>query len=188
MKERLTASEVNQAITSGTKVCLLDVRTPAEYESAHVDGSVLMPLDQLDTKAAAAAAEGAGLRVVLCQGGIRAAKALAQLQAAGTDGWTVLDGGVNAWKAEGLPLVHGKFTLPLERQVFIIAGFMALVGVVLGFALHPGFFVLSGFVGFGLMVAGFTGFCPMGLLLARMPWNQRGGSCCAGSGGCCGSK
>ncbi len=184
----MTASEVNQAITGGTKVCFLDVRTPAEYESAHLDGAVLMPLDQLDPQAAGAAAEGAGLRVVVCQGGIRAAKALAQLRAAGADGWTVLDGGVNAWKAEGLPLVCGKFTLPLERQVFIIAGFMALIGVVLGFAVHQGFFVLSGFVGFGLMVAGITGFCPMGLLLARMPWNQRGGSRCAASGGCCGTN
>jgi hypothetical protein len=38
---------------------------------------------------------------------------------------------------------------------------------------HPGFFALAGFVGTGLIFAGLTDFCGMGLLLARMPWNNR---------------
>jgi hypothetical protein len=35
------------------------------------------------------------------------------------------------------------------------------------------FIWLSGFVGAGLIFAGVTDFCGMGLLLARMPWNKR---------------
>ena len=51
----------------------------------------------------------------------------------------------------------------------------ALVGSVLGFLVHPYFIGLSVFVGGGLVFAGLTDTCGMGMLLARMPWNQTGG-------------
>lgn len=176
----MTANELNGALATGGKVCLLDVRSPAEYESAHLDGAVLMPIDKLDCAAAAAVAGDAGMKVLVCQSGMRANKAAGQLAAAGQTGWVVLDGGVNAWDRAGLPLVRGQFTLPLERQVFIVAGFMVALGTLLGWQVHPGFYGLSAFVGCGLMMAGITGFCPMGILLGRMPWNQRGGTCSTG--------
>lgn len=180
----ITASEVKQAMDAGTRVSLIDVRTPAEFESAHIDGSVLMPLDQVDCAAVKAAAEGAALRVLVCHSGIRAEKAAAKLAAGGDTGFMVLDGGVGAWGRAGMPLIRGKFVLPLERQVMTTAGFLVLLGVTLGWQVHPGYFGLSAFVGVGLTVAGLTGFCPMAILLAKMPWNQRGASCCGG-GGCC---
>lgn len=179
----ITASEVKKHQEAGTKVVLIDVRTPAEYESAHLEGSVLMPLDQVNCAAVQAAAEGAALRVLVCQSGIRAGQAAAKLTAGGDSGFVVLEGGVGAWDKAGLPLIRGAFTLPLERQVFIAAGLLVLIGVGLGFQVHPGYFGLSGFVGVGMLVAGLTGYCPMAMLIARMPWNQRGGSCCGG--GCC---
>src|SRR5690606_41042262 len=40
-------------------------------------------------------------------------------------------------------------------------------------ALSPWLFLLSGFVGGGLIFAGISGFCGMALLLQRMPWNRR---------------
>jgi hypothetical protein len=68
--------------------------------------------------------------------------------------------------------------MSLERQVRIAAGSLVLLGVVLGFTIHPAFFGLAGFVGAGLVFAGITDTCGMGMLLARMPWNQdRGASC-----------
>jgi predicted branched-subunit amino acid permease len=57
--------------------------------------------------------------------------------------------------------------------VRITAGLLVLTGVVLGWFVHRGFFGLSAFVGAGLVFAGITDFCGMGLLLARMPWNKR---------------
>jgi len=146
---KMTAAEVNRAMTAGTKVCLLDVRTPAEYETAHLEGAVLMPVDRLDCAAAAAAGQGAALRVLVCQSGMRATKAAGQLAAAGQQGWVVLDGGVGAWDKAGLPLIRGKSTLPLERQVITVAGFMVVLGVVLGWQVHPGFYALSGVFRFG---------------------------------------
>lgn len=59
------------------------------------------------------------------------------------------------------------------RQVQIAAGGLILIGVVLGYAVNSSFFLLSGFVGVGLMFAGISGFCGMARLLDKMPWNQR---------------
>ncbi|MFH0001760.1 thiosulfate sulfurtransferase YgaP, partial [Pseudomonas aeruginosa] len=44
---------------------------------------------------------------------------------------------------------------------------------VLGYTVNSGFFLLSGFVGAGLLFAGISGFCGMARLLDKMPWNQR---------------
>ncbi len=62
--------------------------------------------------------------------------------------------------------------MSLERQVRIAAGALTFTGVVLGWLVHPYFFGLSGFVGAGLMFAGITDSCAMGMLIAKMPWNQ----------------
>lgn len=58
------------------------------------------------------------------------------------------------------------------RQVQIAAGLLILCGVVLGYSVSSGFFLLSGFVGAGLLFAGVTGFCGMARLLKVMPWNR----------------
>ena len=68
---------------------------------------------------------------------------------------------------------RGRKTISLERQVRIGAGSMVLAGVALGFLVNPAFFLLSGFVGGGLIFAGVTDWCGMGLVLAKMPWNNR---------------
>ena len=85
----------------------------------------------------------------------------------------MVEGGTQAWVTEGLPVVSlGRGSMSIERQVRIGAGTLVLLGVVLGFLVHPGFFFLSGFVGAGLVFAGVTDWCGMGLLLARAPWNR----------------
>jgi rhodanese-related sulfurtransferase len=82
---------------------LLDLRTPAEFEEAHIEGSILHPLSNLD-----------------------------------------------AGEVAGLP-----------------------AGALLGYFVHPAWMALSGLVGAGLVFAGLTDTCGMGMLLARMPWNNR---------------
>jgi hypothetical protein len=58
------------------------------------------------------------------------------------------------------------------RQVQMLAGSLVVAGVVLGFAVHPGFFGLSAFVGAGLVMAGVTGWCGMATLLGKLPYNR----------------
>jgi hypothetical protein len=62
--------------------------------------------------------------------------------------------------------------MSLERQVRIAAGSLVLTGAVLSQVVHPWLIGLSGFVGAGLIFAGITDTCGMGMLLARMPWNK----------------
>ena len=62
--------------------------------------------------------------------------------------------------------------MSLERQVRIVAGAMAAAGGFLALTVHPWFAGLSAFVGTGLVFAGVTDTCAMGMLLARLPHNR----------------
>ncbi|MBY0459619.1 MAG: DUF2892 domain-containing protein, partial [Gemmataceae bacterium] len=84
-----------------------------------------------------------------------------------------VEGGTLACVEAGLPVFRGRKMMSLERQVRIAAGSLVLLGVGLSFV-HEAFLGVSGFVGAGLVFAGVTDTCGMGLLLARMPWNRRG--------------
>jgi rhodanese-related sulfurtransferase len=156
-------------------LAVMDVRTPAEFEEVHVTQARLKPLDQLDPGQLAASGILSKEQPVylLCRSGARAGKAAQQFLQAGFKQPVVVRGGTLAWIEAGLPVVRGtRKTISLERQVRIAAGSLVLTGVVLGFSLHTGFFALSGFVGAGLIFAGISDWCGMGLLIAKAPWNQ----------------
>jgi hypothetical protein len=89
----------------------------------------------------------------------------------------VLEGGTEAWRRAGYPAVRSTAARwALERQVRLIAGLLVVAGVFLGVDVSPWWLLVAGFVGCGLVFAGFSGLCPMGEVLARLPWNrvQRG--------------
>ncbi|HSI35760.1 MAG: rhodanese-like domain-containing protein [Phycisphaerae bacterium] len=168
-------AEVANARSQRPGVGLIDVRTPVEYAEVHAEGAKLVPLDVLDPEAVMADRNGsAGEPVyVLCKSGTRAAKAVERFRAAGFDNVFGVEGGTQAWERAGLPVVRGKKVMSLERQVRVGAGSLVLLGVLLGWLVHPAFFGLSAFVGAGLVFAGLTDWCGMGMVLARMPWNRR---------------
>jgi len=158
--------------TGTRKPLLLDVRTPLEHQEVNLAEARLAPLDELDA-AALARQEGAQREVVvICRSGNRARKAADKLAAAGMTQVSLLEGGMQAWEAAGLPANRGRKVMSLERQVRIAAGLLVLLGVILGVTIHPGFLGLSAFIGAGLVFAGITDWCGMGLLLARAPWNR----------------
>ena len=168
--------ELQQILTMQPEVPLLDVRTPVEYEEVHVALACNIPLSELNPAQLAEAGTIAKDQPVylLCRSGQRATRAADQLAAAGFLQPIVVTGGTLAWIESNLPVVRGaRKVISLERQVRIAAGSLVLTGVVLGWLVHWGFFGLSAFVGGGLVCAGITDFCGMGLLLARMPWNKR---------------
>ncbi len=162
----------------------LDVRTPAEFEESHIAGSILHPLSDLSPGEIARLAAGKLGCIVVCGSGKRAGQAAEKLAESGHANVQVLEGGVTAWEQAGLPLNRGRKTMSLERQVRIAAGTLVVVGAALGFFVSPAWIALSGFVGAGLVFAGITDTCGMGMLIARMPWNNRRHS----SGGACSPK
>lgn len=151
---------------------LLDVRTPGEYETVHIRGAYNVPLDTLGEHSREIRASVRDPLVLVCQSGQRARKAEEALRAAGLENLHVLDGGMNAWAAAGLPVVHGRKRLSLERQVRVAAGVLAATGGLLAAILHPAFGWLAAFVGGGLVFAGVTDTCGMAMLLARLPYNR----------------
>jgi len=173
-------NELNTLREKNASLFLLDVRTPVEHAQLHVPGVHLMPLDRLD----AAALEGMPAisretpLYILCQSGGRARQAAAKLEEKGFKECHVVEGGTSAWAAAGLPVNRGSSRMiSLERQVRIAAGFLVLSGVLLSRFVNPEFIWLSGFVGAGLIFAGATDWCGMGMLIARMPWNQGAAAC-----------
>lgn len=152
---------------------LIDVRTPVEFREVHVTFARNVPLDRLDAAALTAGRDGASQPLyVICRSGGRGKQACEKLSAAGFTNVVNIEGGTQAWDQAGLPVVRGKKAISLERQVRIAAGMLVLIGAALGFFVHPYWIGLAGFVGAGLTFAGITDTCAMGMMLARMPWNQ----------------
>ena len=167
----IAPAEVSAALATGQGV-LIDVRTPAEFEEVHAPAAKLIPLDILDRPALdAARGPNAGPVYLICASGIRATKAAEKLSQTGLKP-LVVAGGTQAWSAAGLPVIRGRKTISVERQVRIGAGAFVLLGIALGYLINSRFFLLSGFVGAGLVFAGLTDICGMAILLARAPWNR----------------
>lgn len=155
---------------------LIDVRTAAEFRSAHIAGARNVPLDTLDPAHFAAQLRQEGLQhgdevYLVCQKGLRAQHAAERLHTL-LPGVQVVEGGTDACLACGIAQEgHGR-GIDLQRQVQITAGSLTLLGLILGTLLHPGGYALSAFIGAGLTFAGLSGTCGLALLLARMPWNR----------------
>ena len=157
----------------GKKIDLIDVRTPVEFREVHVEIARNVPLDRLDPAALMQARNGSTDEplYVLCRSGSRGQQACEKFLAAGFANVVNIEGGTLACIEAGLSVVRGKKAISLERQVRIAAGSLVLLGAGLSF-IHPAFIGLSAFVGAGLVFAGITDTCGMGMILARMPWNQ----------------
>jgi rhodanese-related sulfurtransferase len=156
------------------KIDLIDVRTPVEYRELHVAAARNVPLDKLDPATVLQTRNGSRDEplYLICRSGSRGRQACAKFFAAGFTKVINVEGGTLAWVEGGLPVVRGQKAISLERQVRIAAGSLVLLGALLGWLVHPALVALSAFVGAGLVFAGVTDTCGMGLLLARMPWNQ----------------
>jgi rhodanese-related sulfurtransferase len=171
----IAPSDLQKLIATQPGLCVLDVRTPAEFAEVHVPQACNEPLDRLQPKAFCAAKDLSPVSPVyiLCRSGGRAAKAAEEFARAGFLNAIVVEGGTLAWCAAGLPVNRSAVkVISLERQVRIAAGLLVLTGILLARLVHPGFVGLSAFVGAGLVFAGVTDWCGMGMLLAKMPWNQ----------------
>jgi rhodanese-related sulfurtransferase len=158
----------------GGPVDLIDVRTPAEFRESHVAFARNVPLDQLDPASVVQSrtAPAVDALFVVCKSGQRGQQACERFQTVGYAQAVNVEGGTIACQRAGLPVVRGKKTISIERQVRIAAGALVVLGVALGWLVHPAFLGLSALVGAGLVFAGVTDTCGMGLILARMPWNR----------------
>ncbi len=171
--ETISAAELQRRLSGNIPPVLIDVRTPAEFDEMHVQGAINIPLGKFSIDNLRSRGISSTLIYFICRSGGRSKQACELCEASEGYRAITIDGGTTAAAAAGIPIERsGRKVMSLERQVRIAAGSLVLVGVMLGFSLSPAFFYLSAFVGAGLVFAGVTDTCAMGLLLGQMPWNQ----------------
>ena len=177
----MSPHQLAELCKDGKKIDLIDVRTPVEFREVHVQIARNVPLDRLDPAALMQARNGSADEplYILCRSGSRGQQACEKFLTAGFANVVNIEGGTLACIEAGLPVVRGKKAISLERQVRIAAGLLVLLGAGLSFV-HLAFIGLSAFVGAGLVFAGITDTCGMGMMLARMPWNnvKESANCC----------
>ena len=162
-------------IAGNPDTLIVDVRTPGEFEAAHVPGSINLPLDQVDAHLGRIVNNAGGRMLLMCQSGNRATQACTKLVNAGLTGATVITGGMNAWISAGGPVERGRERWGLERQVRLVAGSIVLLSVLASIWWSPARFI-AGFIGAGLTFSAVSNTCAMGALLAKLPYN-RGAGC-----------
>lgn len=167
----IAPNDLRRRLAEGNTV-LIDIREPDEHRREHIAGARLAPLSQWDRQRIAA---DPGSAVVFhCKSGARTRGHAARLHAGECDAY-MLEGGLDAWKAAGLPVERDVGApIELQRQVQIAAGSLVLLGVVLALAFSLWFLAISAFVGAGLIFAGISGFCGLARILETLPWNRRG--------------
>ena len=170
-----TISPAEAKVLLAQGAALIDIRERDEYARENIPEAHLLSLSAIENGDRLGPFDPFDTVIFYCQSGTRTAQNAQKLAAAVEPAKVLLlEGGLNGWKKEGQEILADTTQpLPVMRQVQIVAGSLILAGVVLGYAVHPAFFLLSGFVGAGLLFAGISGFCGMARLLARMPWNHR---------------
>lgn len=167
---KLSPKIVAERINSGDAI-LIDIREADEHAREYIDGAISLPISMLDKGELTLEAEKHA--IFHCKSGMRTNSHCARLSEHIEGESFMLEGGLEAWRADGYPtIVDARAPLEINRQVQITAGSLVLAGSILGTLVHPGFYALSAFIGAGLVFAGISGWCGMGQLLGAMPWNK----------------
>lgn len=167
----LNAAELRGLLSSPTPPRVIDVRTPGEFETVHIAGAYNVPLDLLREHRDEIRAHLDDHVVLVCRSGQRAAQAEEALCAAGLGNVHILDGGMNAWEAQGFSVNRGAQRWDLERQVRLVAGFIVALSL-LASIVEPGLKWVAFAIGAGLMFAALSNTCMMGMMLAKLPYNR----------------
>ncbi|MGA2916477.1 MAG: MBL fold metallo-hydrolase [Sedimentisphaerales bacterium] len=182
MLEMISPRQALSLVEKNPQTKLLDVRSALEFSQVHIEKSINIPIDTLSGRIGELSRSGQNY-IVFCMAGIRSPMAADMLIQAGINSVKVMEGGIARWQKEKLPVVKGRGGISLERQVRIIAGSLVLTGIIQAALLHWAFIFISVFVSCGLIFAGLTDNCLMGMLLMKLTYNKKlygtasGGTC-----------
>jgi rhodanese-related sulfurtransferase len=165
----ISPAKAKDLIASGA--VLVDIREADEHARSRIPAARHAPLSQLDQFKVEPEARAV---IFHCRSGNRTASNADRLNRCTDCEAYLLDGGIDAWRSAGLPVIDEQGQ-PIEimRQVQITAGSLVFAGTALGLLVHPAFYALAAFVGAGLVFSGVSGSCMMARLLAFAPWNRR---------------
>lgn len=172
MIKQVTVHQMDRLSTPGGDCQIIDVREFSEFNGERIANARSMPLSNFERHASEI--DKSKPVYLMCRSGNRAKQAAERLVSKGFSDIHVIEGGMGAWEQANLPVIKGDSKVwSLERQVRFTAGLLVLTGVAVGYLFTPYAFILSGFVGAGLVFAAVTDTCGMAMVLARMPWNQK---------------
>ncbi|OBH88966.1 rhodanese-like domain-containing protein [Mycobacterium sp. E2989] len=170
--DAISSIELRKLIESPKSPRVVDVRTPAEFETAHIAGSLNVPLDVLERHGAEVAQRLRDDDVVLvCRSGQRSTKAQALLRNAGLDSGRVLENGITDWEGKGFEVDQGAQRWELERQVRLVAGSVVLSSII-GSVAVPRLKWVAAAIGGGLTYAALSNTCAMATALSKLPYNR----------------
>lgn len=165
------AAELARLLDEDPSLGVIDVRTGGEFESAHIPGSHNVPLDALGDHVIDLASVDRPV-VLVCQSGARSTQAGEKLAAQGKATLRVLEGGLNSWESAGGDVVRGDTERwAMDRQVRLVAGSIALSGIVLS-TVVPGAKWIAGGIAGGLTFSAVTDTCAMATMLSKLPYNR----------------
>lgn len=168
----LEAEDLKARLGRDEKLLIIDVRTPAEFESLHIKGAYNIPLALISEHTKEFSSRFPDGVVLVCQSGTRAEEARERLTAAGLDTASVLAGGTAAFAAAGGEVIRGQKRWAMDRQVRMVAGSLVLAGFLGSKTLARPFIYLSAGVGAGLTYSALSDSCAMAVVLSKMPWNK----------------
>jgi rhodanese-related sulfurtransferase len=96
MDLEITVTQLQSHLASPTPPLLLDVREPWEYQTAHIELSTLIPMNEIPGRAHQELDEDAPI-LVLCHHGARSLSVAAWLRQQGFSQAQSVSGGIDAW-------------------------------------------------------------------------------------------
>lgn len=155
---------------------LIDVREFLEYKIEHIKEAVIIHLSQITPEKISSSKDDNKKIVIYCESGKRGEKAFNSLCDGNVDVerdiWC-LEGGIDAWKKEGLPTeLSSRKILSLERQFQLTLGCLLIIFSCFGFLVDSNFFFADIIIGCGLIFAGLSGYCGLKRIISLMPWNR----------------
>jgi len=174
----ISVNEAKSLVEQGA--AFIDVRSPAEWNALHAQGTTNIPLDQVNADSVnqqALKMGGTKTAVIICQKGGRSLRACQSISSSSQECTCELlsvSGGTEAWDQAGFAVHRNetKTTISMERQVRIIAGLVVFLFSFFSLSIHVAFSVIPLLVGAGLMFSGITDWCGLAILLSKAPWNQ----------------
>jgi rhodanese-related sulfurtransferase len=164
----VNAEEARRLVESGA--VLIDIRDPDEHARERIAAARPIPIAEIGRTALP---PGANAVIFHCRTGNRTAANADKLSSSSPCEAYILEGGLDAWKRAGFPVISDRRQpLELMRQVQIAAGSFVLLALLLGATVSDVFYLAAAFVGAGLVFAGATGTCALAGALRRMPWNR----------------
>jgi rhodanese-related sulfurtransferase len=178
----ITPHDLYSRMKLGHSVVLVDIRTQREFVKGHIPGSTFYPLEIFDAKSlihkACVPFPDQPTLYVTCANGSKSHEACQRLSDEGYEYIVMLEGGMKAWTAAGLPLnkiINPPPTSPqlkLKQQIQIAVGLMVTLGTLLGTFVNTGFLAISLLAGLGSIYEGMFDTDYLKQALLKMSWNK----------------